>query len=454
MTKAGAFSRIAALTVAVCCAAPAAAFGAEAYVETAADGSKVVVFNAAPGETNSVLVDRDPGFTGDQYQLEDQNNPVQGRDGCSNKPRTPFAGTEVDIVVCDKSATSIRVNLADGGDSVRFGNLNGNTPLDIVDGGPGDDRLDTGPGDSIVLGGDGADTIDTNAGNDEVSGGAQSDSILGGPGSDTLSGDGGDDTILAHAKPDTNEIGVVTNFRAGDVNKVFGGDGKDTIVGDNGGDELKGDAGNDSVNGAGGPDLVDGGAGNDTLEEGDNAGEPNGPDPAGIASDELRGGTGKDTATYCTRHYSSSERGKHPLTISLDKKANDGEKGEGDRIGPAGDVENVIGGGVTNDKITGDARANVLSGDCVTTFSESGNNKIYGGSGADKLVGGDGKDLLNGGKGADGFIGNEDADTIQAKDGAKDKSINCDGVGAKSSKDSATLDRSDPKAANCEKTKR
>jgi Ca2+-binding RTX toxin-like protein len=96
----------------------------------------------------------------------------------------------------------------------------------------------------------------------------------------------------------------------------------------------------------------------------------------------------------------------------------------------------------------------VLTGDCLTTVASSGDNKLYGGSGDDKLVGSDGRDLLNGGKGADSFLGNEDADTIQAKDGRRDKSINCDGIGVKSSKDSATLDRSDPTPFNCDKLRR
>jgi Ca2+-binding RTX toxin-like protein len=455
MTQAGTRRAIAA-TIAVVAvgAVPAPALGAEAHVETI-DGVKVIVFNAAPGEVQSVLVDRDPGFTNDQYQLEDQNNRVTAGPGCQNPPRTPFAGVEEKIVRCDASATTIRVNLADGKDTVRFGKLNGNLITDVVDGGEGDDSLDTSNGSGLIMGGPGDDTIDANAGDDEVIGGDDDDSIVGGPGSDTISGDAGNDKIRGHATPDTQEIGTVTDFRAGDVNKLAGGPGNDTIVGDNGTDEILGDAGNDTLAGAGAADILDGGAGNDTIDEGDTPGDPNGGQPGGpLAPDTIRGGAGTDTATYCTRHYSDSEARKHPLTITLDNKANDGEKGEGDQIGPKGDVENVLGGGVTNDKITGNARANQLVGDCLSTFTSSGDNKLYGGGGNDKLVGSDGRDLLNGGKGADSFLGNEDADTIQAKDGKRDKSINCDGIGAKSSSDSATLDRSDPTPFNCDKLRR
>ena len=432
-------------------AAPTAS-AAEAHVENI-DGVTVIVFTAAPGEKNSVLVDRDPGFTGDQYQLEDQDNNVTPGFGCANAPRFP-SGSNPKIVRCGSAATTIRVALGDGDDSVRFGKLNGNVITDVVDGAGGNDRLDTSEGESLVTGGDGEDTIDTNAGNDEVLAGAGNDDVLGGPGSDTLHGDDGNDTILAHAKPDTGEIGIVPEFRAGDVNIVRGGVGADTLLGDNGADEIHGDSGSDKLSGAGGPDTLDGGDGNDTIDEGDTPGDPNGNAPAGVASDTIRGGGGKDTATYCTRFYSESEARKHPLTITLDNKANDGEKGEKDNFGPRGDVENVIGGGVTPDKITGNSKANVLSGDCVIAVGRSGANKIFGGSGNDKVVGGDGNDLLNGGKGADGFIGNAGNDTVQAKDGARDKSINCDGFSGKGSKDKAFVDRSDPSAANCDSVRR
>jgi Ca2+-binding RTX toxin-like protein len=442
---------IAALTMAV---VPATAMAGEAHVETI-DGATVIVFNASPGEKQSLIIDRDPGFTGDQYQLNDQDNNITAGPGCQQGVRQPFGTPEPKIVRCGSSATRIQVNLGDGNDSVRFGNLSGHVITDLVDGGDGDDRLDTGPGDGRTTGGTGEDTIDTNAGNDEILAGEGDDDILAGPGSDTVNGEGGNDRILGHAKPGTNEIGIVTDFRAGDVNILAGGSGNDTIVGDNGPDDVRGDAGNDILNGAGGPDTLDGGAGNDTIDEGDTPGDPNGNKPAGpLASDTIRGGAGKDTATYCTRHYASGEVKKHPLTISLDNKANDGEKGEKDNVGPGGDVENVLGGGVTNDRITGNSKANILTGDCLTTVASSGSNKLYGGGGGDKLIGSDGPDLLNGGAGADSFLGNEDADIIQAKDGTKDKSINCDGFGVRSNKDRATVDRSDPRAVNCDSIRR
>ena len=99
-----------ALTIAAL--APAAARAAEAHVETNPDGTRAVVFTGAAGEANSVLVDRDPGFTADLYQLEDQGNPVTPGPGCAQKLREPFNSPEPKIVRCETGGvTTIRVSL-------------------------------------------------------------------------------------------------------------------------------------------------------------------------------------------------------------------------------------------------------------------------------------------------------------------------------------------------------
>lgn len=435
----------AALATAIAFAAPCAAHAAEVHIEPGADGGRAIVFTGAPGEANSVLVDRDPGFTNDLYQVEDQDNPVTSGAGCSNKPRTPFSGTEESIVQCETAGvTTIRVELGDGRDSVSFGTLNGNVVTDVVNGGEGDDSVTAAHGPSVVSGGGGNDTVDSRGGDDQVTGGDGDDDVTGGPGNDVIAGEGGKDTLRGYYFPGTLEIGVLTKFRGGEVNQISGGDGADLIEGDNGPDQLSGGAGGDRIHGGGGADVLKGDAGNDRIEEGDTGGDPNGEEfGPPIAADVVQGGSGTDTATYCTR------RGKTPLSISLDGKANDGRAGEKDNIGPSGDVENVVGGGVSNDRITGNRRANVLSGDCVNTVGDDGNNKIYGLGGNDRVVGGDGNDLLNGGSGADRFVANDGKDAIQARDGRRDKSINCE-----AGTDRATVDRSDPPAFNCERVRR
>lgn len=437
--------------MALAAAAPSAAHAAEARVEQAADGSRTIVVTGAPGERNDILVNRDSGFTEGLYQIDDQNNELVAGPGCKRKKRQPFNSDEPKIVLCETgNVVAVRVVLGDGDDSVSVKKLEGPVITDVVDAGDGNDRIDGGDGPSVVDAGAGSDNINTRAGDDQIGGGPDNDEITGGPGSDTIGGDGGNDIVRGYAQPGTLEIGVVTRFRGGEINRLSGGDGNDTVEGDNGPDEIAGDAGADRLNGGGAGDVLNGGAGDDTLDEGDTEGTPDGESVgAPIAADVLNGGPGKkDTAVYCTR------RGKGALTISLDRKANDGAKGEKDNVGPSGDVENVIGGAETPDKISGDKNANVLTGDCLSTVAPGANNKIYGAGGNDRLVGGDARDLLDGGKGADIFLGNEDRDTIQAKDGAKDKSINCDGHGVASKSDSATVDRNDPAAKGCDKTKR
>ncbi len=65
------------------------------------------------------------------------------------------------------------------------------------------------------------------------------------------------------------------------------------------------------------------------------------------------------------------------MTVTLDGKANDGEKKEGDNI----DAENIVGGN-GNDKLTGDGIANVLTG-------QLGKDTLSGAGGADTLHGSD-----------------------------------------------------------------
>jgi Ca2+-binding RTX toxin-like protein len=442
------FRRALAAAGAIALIGPAAAYAAEAHVENGPGGGRTIVFTAAAGERNSVLVDRDPGFTDDLYQLEDQDNPVTAGPGCANKPRTPFSGTEPEIVRCETAGvTAIKVVLGDEVDSTRFGDLSGNVITDAVEGGDGIDRIVASGGPSVITGGAGDDTIDSRGGDDQVSGGGDDDDIAGGPGSDTIVGDAGKDVIRGYAFPSTAEVGIVTKFRGGETNVLSGGAGNDTLEGDNGPDRISGGAGNDKLHGGGAGDSLSGDAGNDTLEEGDTSGDAESESVGGpIASDTIRGGAGKDTATYCTR------RGTTPLSISLDGKRNDGRKGEGDNI--AGDVENAIGGGESNDTIRGSGRANVLSGDCISTFTRSGNNKIYGLAGNDRLVGGDGRDMLDGGRGRDAFNGHEDRDIVRARDGGRDRSINCDGLGVESGSDRAFVDRGDPPANSCERVSR
>jgi hypothetical protein len=64
-------------------------------------------------------------------------------------------------------------------------------------------------------------------------------------------------------------------------------------------------------------------------------------------------------------------------------------------------------------------------------LGEAGADRLEGGSGADTLTGRAGRDRLDGGTGKDTFFGGPGADTVLAKDGTRDKRLDC-GTGADS----------------------
>ena len=119
--------------------------------------------------------------------------------------------------------------------------------------------------------------------------------------------------------------------------------GNDTWVGGAGNDIISGLAGNDFLYGIAGNDILNGGAGNDYLN----------------------GGLGSDYASYTTATSAVS------VNLNLPAPQNTGGAGIDTLVG----IENVLGSNY-NDKLTGNAAANVLNG----------------GAGADTMSGGSGND--------------------------------------------------------------
>ena len=84
----------------------------------------------------------------------------------------------------------------------------------LVDGGPGDDYINTNRGsDKLLLGREGDDILVGGPGDEELNGGGGKDVLEGGQGRDTLIGEGEDDKILGGTG----------------VNKIFAGGGNDLI---------------------------------------------------------------------------------------------------------------------------------------------------------------------------------------------------------------------------------
>ena len=133
--------------------------------------------------------------------------------------------------------------------------------------------------------------------------------------------------------------------------ELTGTDLNDNLEGTIDTDTLRGGAGNDFLNGRGGGDVLD-------------------------------GGEGRDTADYRTSWTA--------VTANLGNNTAFGGFATGDSFIS---IENIF-GSAFDDTLTGDDRANILSG-------LSGDDRLNGGKGNDRLNGGDGADILNGGDGID-----------------------------------------------------
>jgi Ca2+-binding RTX toxin-like protein len=133
--------------------------------------------------------------------------------------------------------------------------IDGSWADDRIYGGAGNDTLDGGYGSDVVNGDEGRDTIEGGYQNDRVDGGAGDDRIDAGYGDDTLAGGAGDDQMEAGYGNDT----------------AYGGDGDDRIGGGFGNDQLYGAAGNDTLDGLNDDDVLSGYTGDDTLTGGPGA---------------------------------------------------------------------------------------------------------------------------------------------------------------------------------------
>ena len=77
----------------------------------------------------------------------------------------------------------------------------GSIPVNVIAGGPGNDRLNGTVRDDLMFGGRGNDVIHGRAGNEVIYGGPGNDRIDGGPGNDRIDGGPGNDRIVDHQAP-------------------------------------------------------------------------------------------------------------------------------------------------------------------------------------------------------------------------------------------------------------
>jgi len=290
-----------------------------------------------------------------------------------------FAGTGVGNILSGGDDDDLIVGSDEGAltdpdfdDTVYFG--------DVIDGGPGNDRILALGGADDITGGDDDDWIDSGIGADRVYGGAGDDWLYAGIGlGDEMYGEAGDDVITgAHEGDDTIDGGPDNDelYGQGGGDIIDGGEGHDYLDGGIGIDTLTGGNGNDEILGGGGAgDTLSGGAGNDILRGSDDGG------------DIINGGAGED--------------------VAFGNAGNDTIAG--------GDDNDVISGGLGDDTIHGNAGSDLLVGqgdhDTIyghddigadddgavdTLYGDFGTNADEAGSGQDRLYGGAGNDLLFG----------------------------------------------------------
>ncbi|KIQ97459.1 M91 family zinc metallopeptidase [Lysobacter sp. A03] len=121
--------------------------------------------------------------------------------------------------------------------------------------GAGDDVICVAPNvkvNIVVDGGDGNDFIQTGSGDDRIDGGAGEDTIITTGGRNDIFGNSGNDTIHG----------------GGSVDVIHGGDGDDTIHGGAGDNFIEGGAGNDVIHGGNGNNIISGGRGDDMIRSG------------------------------------------------------------------------------------------------------------------------------------------------------------------------------------------
>ena len=149
----------------------------------------------------------------------------------------------------------------------------------IMDGGTGNDYISVYGSNNTLNGGDGNDTLKIVSGdNNKLYGGNGADTLYGGEGNDYLSGGDGSDKLYGGKGAD--------KLYGGDgADKLYGGDGKDTLYGNGDNDTLYGNAGDDTLYGQDGNDSLYGQDGDDTLSGGE-------------GNDTLNGGAGNDLFVY------------------------------------------------------------------------------------------------------------------------------------------------------------
>ncbi|WP_256872048.1 putative Ig domain-containing protein [Nostoc sp. TCL26-01] len=210
-----------------------------------------------------------------------------------------------------------------------------------------------------------------------IPGNDTNNSLSGTPGADIINGFGGDDYIEGLAGNDTIDGGT------GRFDRMFGGDGDDTITDPDGILGAHGGLGNDTIN----------------VTFAANWDNDNNPNTAPRSDGKITGGYGDDNITV------TMNNSKFFINLKGDEPINNPQGGN-DVITLLGSYQNAtVDLGSGNDTFIGGNGDDDVSGGAGndTIFGLGGNDKLTGNNGDDILVGGVGKDTLTGGTGKDIF---------------------------------------------------
>ena len=275
-------------------------------------------------------------------------------------------------------------------------------------------------------------------------------------------GRGGEDDLNATGSSGLGigpvNLAVLTLEGGNQPDFLRGGSGADTIKGGTQDDNLVGGAGQDNLDGERDLDRLDGGAAADVIEGGTEADRVLYDDRTtaqtvtignGAADDgggEDQSAAGRDNVGVSVE-YATMGSGPDSVTGSSVENRINGKVGDDVILGLGGN--DTLDGELGNDRLDGGDGADLLRAldGADTDLGGSGKDRLFGGAAADKLFGGPGADQVTGDLGKDVHKGQGGNDVLFARDGKRDKKIDC-GAG-KAKKESAKVDPKDPKAKSC-----
>jgi Ca2+-binding RTX toxin-like protein len=232
-------------TCLMCFAAPAAAAAGTVSVR-----GSTVVYEAPPGEVNTVIV---RCASASECFVSDTTAPVTDGTGC--------AASAAEHTCTGADLAAIELGLGDGDDSA---SQDPSAPSQLpvtADGGDGGDTISGGDAGDSLRGGPGPDTLTGLGGSDLIEGGSGADGVDAGPGDDSVRGGCGDDILSGGDDDDTISGNVVSGPGSvtrcverggppeGDQDRLLGGAGNDGLFDEAGTNRFSGGDGNDNIRG-------------------------------------------------------------------------------------------------------------------------------------------------------------------------------------------------------------